>query len=370
MTGRKMELTLINSLAKVTYMSLLMLATPSFANASDVTANGIEVSNSIQQTRNISGVVKDAKGEPIIGANVVVKGTTNGNITDLDGRFTLNNVPANAIIQISYVGYVTQEVTVGNKSNLDIVLQEDNETLQEVVVVGYGTTVKKDLTTAVTSVKSKDFLQGAANDPMQMIDGKVAGVTISSTAAADPNSSSVIQVRGAASPNAGNTPLIVIDGMPGGDLRNLSQQDIETITVLKDGSAAAIYGSRGANGVILVTTKSGKAGKTTITYDGYVEHDFIAARPDLLTPEEYLANVNGASDQGSRTDWYDALLNTDNFGHNHNVSVSGGSESTVFRVSTNYRKKEAMNIVSDRTEYGIVIIKFSNNNYKMITQRI
>lgn len=376
MTKRKMELILTGSLAKVTYVSLLMLATPSFANASNSLAKGNEVSLVAQQTKTISGVVKDANGEPIIGANVVVKGTTNGNITDLDGRFTLNNVPANAVLQISYVGYATQEVAVGNKSSLEIILKEDTETLQEVVVVGYGTTVKKDLTTAVTSVKSKDFLQGAANDPMQMIDGKVAGVTISSTAAADPNSTSSIQVRGAASPNAGNSPLVVIDGMPGGDLRNLSQQDIETITVLKDGSAAAIYGSRGANGVILVTTKSGKSGKTTITYDGYVEHDIVAAHPDLLSPEEYLAKVNGASDQGSKTDWYDALLNTGNFGHNHNISVSGGSESTVFRVSTNYREKEAMDIVSDRTEYGIRgnfrhktlegLLEFSGNmNYRI-----
>ncbi len=204
MTKRKMELILTGSLAKVTYVSLLMLATPSFANASNSLAKGNEVSLVAQQTKTISGVVKDANGEPIIGANVVVKGTTNGNITDLDGRFTLNNVPANAVLQISYVGYATQEVAVGNKSSLEIILKEDTETLQEVVVVGYGTTVKKDLTTAVTSVKSKDFLQGAANDPMQMIDGKVAGVTISSTAAADPNSTSSIQVRGAASPNAGN----------------------------------------------------------------------------------------------------------------------------------------------------------------------
>lgn len=147
------------------------------------------------------------------------------------------------------------------------------------------------------------------NDPMQMVDGKVAGVVVNSVAAADPNKSGSIQVRGASSLKAGNSPLIVIDGMPGGDLRNLAQSDIESITVLKDGSAAAIYGSRGANGVILVTTKQGKAGKTTITYDGYVEHDFVASKPDVLDAEAYLDKVTGAVDYGHRTNWYDELIN-------------------------------------------------------------
>ena len=153
-----------------------------------------------------------------------------------------------------------------------------------------------------------------------MIDGKVAGVSVSNTAAADPNASPSIQVRGASSLKAGNGPLIVIDGMPGGDLRNLAQQDIESITVLKDGSAAAIYGSRGANGVILVQTKQGKAGKVSITYDGYAEHDFVAARPEILSPEEFVAN-NIGKDYGSRTNWYDELLNKNNFGQNHNLSL-------------------------------------------------
>ena len=255
----------------------------------------------VQQSKVVKGVVVDKSGEPVIGANVVVKGTTNGSITDLDGNFSISDVPANAVLEISYIGYKTQTVEVKGQSSIQVTLLEDSETLDEVVVVGYGSSVKKDLTTAVTSVKSKDFLQGAVNDAMQMVDGKVAGVTVNSAAAADPNSSSSIQVRGASSLKAGNSPLIVIDGMPGGDLRNLAQQDIESITVLKDGSAAAIYGSRGANGVILVTTKQGKAGKTTITYDGYVEHDFVASQPEVLDAESYLEHVTGATDYGYRT---------------------------------------------------------------------
>lgn len=313
-----------------------------------------------QQTKKITGTVVDSKGEPVIGANVIVKGTALGSITDMNGRFVLEQVPENAVLQCSYIGYQSLEIPVKNKSDFHLTLQEDTEALDEVVVVGYGSTVKKDLTTAVTSVKSKDFLQGASNSPLQMIDGKVAGVTVSNTAAADPNASPSIQVRGASSLKAGNGPLIVIDGMPGGDLRNLAQQDIESITVLKDGSAAAIYGSRGANGVILVQTKQGKSGRVSISYDGYVEHDFVAARPDILSPEEFVAH-NIGKDYGSRTVWYDELLNKKNIGHNHNIALSGGSETTLFRISANYREKEGLDIATDRKEYGL------RANFKQIT---
>ena len=307
----------------------------------------------IQQGRTLTGTVVDNFGDPVIGANVIVKGTTIGNITDVNGTFTVENVPDDAVLQISYIGFKTLEVPVKGQTTFNITLQEDTENLQEVVVVGYGSSVKKDLTTAVTSVSSKDFLAGAVNDPMQMVDGKVAGVVVNSVAAADPNTSGSIQVRGASSLKAGNSPLIVIDGMPGGDLRNLAQSDIESITVLKDGSAAAIYGSRGANGVILVTTKQGKAGKTTITYDGYVEHDFVASKPDVLDAEAYLDKVTGAVDYGHRTNWYDELINKNNFGHNHNISLSGGSETTIFRMSANFKGKEGLDIASDRKEYGL-----------------
>lgn len=344
----------IIQIAKVSTFCLLFSAFS--ANTIEIkasTTGDLAEMNIVQQNKKVTGVVVDTNGNSIIGANVVVKGTTNGSITDIDGKFTIENVQENATLLISYIGYKSQEVSVKGQTALNITLVEDSETLQEVVVVGYGSSVKKDLTTAVTSVKSKDFLQGAANDAMQMIDGKVAGVTVSSTAAADPNSSSSIQVRGASSLKAGNTPLIVIDGMPGGDLRSIAQQDIESITVLKDGSAAAIYGSRGANGVILVQTKQGKAGKVKLSYDGYVEHDFVASRPDVLDAESYLANVTGAKDYGYRTDWYDELLNKNNIGHNHNISLSGGSESTIFRISANYKEKEGLDIVSDRKEYGL-----------------
>lgn len=344
----------INQITKVaTFCLLISVFSANATENKTPTSNELAEKNVVQQNKKVTGVVVDTYDNPIIGANVVVKGTTNGNITDLDGKFTLENVPENSVLLISYIGYKSQEISVKNQTALNIRLEEDSETLQEVVVVGYGSSVKKDLTTAVTSVKSKDFLQGAANDAMQMIDGKVAGVTVSSTAAADPNSNSGIQVRGASSLKAGNSPLIVIDGMPGGDLRNIAQQDIESITVLKDGSAAAIYGSRGANGVILVQTKQGKAGKTTISYDGYIEHDFVASKPDVLDAESYLANVTGAKDYGYRTNWYDELINKSNVGHNHNISLSGGSETTIFRISANFKEKEGLDIATNRKEYGL-----------------
>jgi len=298
----------------------------------------------------VKGVVKDVAGLEVIGANVTEKGTLNGIVTDVDGKFTLNVKPG-SILVISYIGYTTQELPAA--ADMQITLSEDTQKLEEVVVVGYGSSVKKDLTTAVTSVKSSDFLQGATNNPLQLINGKVAGVSLSGESAVDPNADpNKIQVRGASSLKAGNSPLIVIDGMPGGDLRSLSQQDIESITVLKDGSAAAIYGSRAANGVILVQTKQGKSGKVSISYDGYVEHDFIADRPDILSADEFVARGIDV-DHGYRTDWYDELLNKSNFGQNHNIALSGGSESTIFRISANYKTKEGLDIATNRKETGI-----------------
>ncbi|HEX8529669.1 MAG TPA: SusC/RagA family TonB-linked outer membrane protein, partial [Cytophagales bacterium] len=205
---------------------------------------------------------------------------------------------------------------------------------------------------AVTTVSSKDFVAGAFNNPLQQIEGRVPGLTISNPAAGDPNGNVTLQVRGASSLDAGNAPLIVIDGMPGGDLRTLAQQDIESISVLRDAAASAIYGSRGANGVILVQTKRGKSGKVSVTYDSFIEHDRVAARPDVLSAEEFLAREIDR-DEGARTDWYDELIRKDNFGQNHLLSVSGGTENTNFRVSANYRNKTAIDIATKRREYGL-----------------
>ncbi|NJK98820.1 MAG: TonB-dependent receptor plug domain-containing protein [Bacteroidales bacterium] len=215
-----------------------------------------------QQNR-VTGTVKDAlTGEPLPGVNVIIEGSTQGVVTDMDGKFSIDLPSNNVTLVFSYIGYINEKVVYTGQSTIDIGLTTDVKNLEEVVVVGYGTLQKKDLTSSVTTVRSEDLLQGSFNSPLQMVEGKIAGVTISNPAAADPNRNTDIQVRGASSIDAGVGPLIIVDGMPGGDLRNIPQQDIESITVLKDGSSAAIYGSRAANGVILIQTK--KAGRAKL----------------------------------------------------------------------------------------------------------
>jgi len=304
------------------------------------------------QNRVVSGTVSNAADNtPMARVSVQVKGTTTGTTTQANGSYSITVPSSQSVLVFSNAGFAPQEIPVQNSTSIDVQLSPNTTKMDEVVVVGYGSVQRKELTSAVTTIRSKDFLQGATNSPLQLIDGKVAGVTISSPAAADPNQNTNVQVRGAASIEAGNGPLIVIDGMPGGDLRNIAQQDIESITVLKDASASAIYGSRGANGVILVQTKQGKAGKVTLTYDSYLEKDVIANKPDILSAEEFLAHQRDA-DKGARTNWYDELIRKDNFGQNHYLSLAGGNQNTIFRISGNYKDKTAIDIASQRQEYG------------------
>lgn len=299
----------------------------------------------------VTGKILDNNGKPLSGVSVLEKGTNNGTSTNDEGSFSLTVAGPSSVLLVSFVGFESREITVGNQTTFNVQLQSSNQQMNEVVVVGYGSVQRRELTSAVTTVRSKDFLQGAVNSPLQLIEGKVAGVTISNPAAADPNRSTDVQVRGAASLTAGNGPLIVIDGMPGGDLRNVAQQDIESITVLKDASASAIYGSRGANGVILVQTKRGRAGKVVVSYDSFVEHDVVANKPDILSAEEFLARGR-STDRGARTAWYDELIRENNFGTNQFLTVSGGNENTLFRLSGNFRNKTAIDIASSRKEYG------------------
>ena len=196
----------------------------------------------LAQSINVQGVVKDETGEAVIGASVIQKGTSNGAVTDFDGNFQLS-VPKNATLVISYIGYSTQEVAVGGKTQFDIVLKEDNAMLSEVVVVGYGTMDKKELTSAISHVGEKDFLTVSSLDPSMMIQGKVAGVSITNTGSGDPNNQASIQIRGVSSRSAGLGPLIVVDGVPGGNLTNINPNDIASFDVLKDGAASAIYGT-------------------------------------------------------------------------------------------------------------------------------
>lgn len=311
---------------------------------------GFSFPASAQTGSTVTGTVTDEKGETLPAVSIKVKGSAAGANTDADGKYTIK-VPANGTLVFTYVGFTTQEVPVNGRTTINVTLKASATALSEVVVVGYGAVARRDLTSAATTVNSEDFLQGAFNSPLQLIEGKVAGVTTSNPGAADPNRGVDIQVRGAASLEAGNGPLVVIDGMPGGNLRNLAQQDIESITVLKDASASAIYGSRGANGVLIVTTKRGKAGAVSVTYDSYIEHDAIAAKPEILSAEQFL-NREIDLDRGARTNWYNQLIRENNFGQNHFLALSGGGENSLFRISGNYREKSAIDIASDRREYG------------------
>lgn len=241
-----------------------------------------------QQANKVTGIVKDANGEPVIGANVTVKGQSIGTITDIDGRFVLD-APKDAVLQITYIGYVSQEVKVSGKKELNVVLKEDAETLDEVVVVGYGTMKKRDITGSVSSVNTSVLTAGSSPSAADALQGRIAGVNIQKNAGR-PGGSYSIQIRGVSSiKNKNSGPLYVIDGIPTSEgMNDLNPSDIETIDVLKDASATAIYGSRGANGVVIVTTKRGEKGKVSIQYEGNVGFKEASHLPEMMEGDEYV----------------------------------------------------------------------------------
>jgi TonB-linked SusC/RagA family outer membrane protein len=292
------------------------------------------------QERSVSGKVKSSDdGSGIPGVNILEKGTTNGTVTDADGSFTIN-VGANATLVFSFVGYATQEVAVGSQTSLDVSLKSDITSLSEVVVVGYGTQDKKEITSSVVALSPKDFNQGNVNDPTQLLQGKVAGLSIYNRGG-DPNASAVIRLRGISTIGANVQPLVVIDGVIGASLDNVDPSDIESINVLKDGSAAAIYGSRGSSGVILVTTKRGssKAGGLSVTYNGYVAAAEVLTRIPVMSASQFVAA--GGNNLGGNTDWQKEVTRT-GITQVHNLGISGGNQNTTFRLSTNIREVQGI----------------------------
>ncbi|MBN8652724.1 MAG: SusC/RagA family TonB-linked outer membrane protein [Cytophagales bacterium] len=284
-----------------------------------------------QQT--VTGKVTAADdGSGIPGVNVLEKGTTNGTVSDTEGNFRIS-VGANATLVFSFVGYASQEVAVGGQSVVNVSLQSDVTALSEVVVVGYGSQDKKEITGSVVSLSSEQFNRGNVNDPRQLLQGKVPGLSIYNRGG-NPNSSATFRLRGISTIGSNSQPLIVIDGVLGASLDNVDPNDIESINVLKDGSAAAIYGSRGSAGVILVTTKRGKSGKATVDYNGYVAADQVARRQPVMTGSEYVAA--GGNDLGAVTDWQDEVTQT-GVSNVHNIAIASGTQTTSFRASVNYR---------------------------------
>lgn len=301
----------------------------------------------------VRGTVTDETGEPLIGASVKIEGSQLGAATDIDGNYSLSNVEPNATLIFSYIGYVDQKVKVAGRTKIDVTLLENNQVLDEVVVIGYGSLSKKELSSSIVQVDKSQFQQGAMNNAMEMLAGKVAGLNVSTTSAADPNSGSSLQVRGATSLSASNSPLVVIDGVAGGDIRTIAPQDIESMTVLKDAASAAIYGTRGANGVILITTKkgSGTEGKVSVTYDGYYGINFAKGRPDVLSPDEFRASRRG-QDYGASTDWYSEILRDHSYDTNHYLSVDVTNSKGFFSGSMSYKKATGLDIKTARDEFG------------------
>lgn len=293
----------------------------------------------------ISGVVTDDQGVPLQGASVVLKGSNIGTTTDENGKFALNiNAPGTLVF--SSTGFVTKEVATDNQQSFRIRLDRSITSLSEIVVVGYGTQLKKDVSTAISVVSEKDFNRGVTQTAADLLQGKVAGLVIT-TESGDVTAGQTIRLRGISSLTGSSAPFVVIDGVPGMDMTSVAPQDIESISVLKDASAAAIYGSRSASGVILITTKKGRAGQANVQYNGYVAIDNISNKPPMLNAQQWkkYASDNGLDvtglDKGADTDWFDEITRT-GISHNHNLSVSGGGDKGKYRASLNYLDRQGI----------------------------
>lgn len=303
----------------------------------------------------IVGTVTDTQGEPLIGASITIEGEQTGVTTDIDGNYEID-VPEGGRLMFSYIGFTPEKKKIDKAGRLDITMSEDSQLLNEVVVIGYGTMDKKELTSAISHVSEKDFLTVSATDPTMLIQGKVPGVSITNTAAGDPNNIASVQIRGVSSRSAGLGPLIVIDGIPGGSLTNVNPNDIASFDILKDGAASAIYGTRGSNGVILVTTKKGaKDGTYNVTYAASVAWDKIIDELDFMDADDYrnirLGWDDNGTDLGGNYDWFKGVSRT-GFTQKHTLSISGGTERSNFRVSADYRRSNGVDLRSEREEYG------------------
>ena len=319
--------------------------------------NGSMLWQQAQAQKNIIGTVVDEKNQPVPG--VGIKNQTSGKtaVTDNDGKFSIE-ANANDIIRFSYIGYEIQNTTVGTQSSLRIKLQLSSDTkLNDVVVIGYGTLNKDQISSAVTKVDSSGFRQSGARSALDLLVGKVAGLQITRPGGTNPNSGVTVQLRGVTSLSGTQTPLIIIDGIPGGNLDLLSQDDIESFSVLKDGSGAAIYGTRANAGVILVTTKKGKTGPSKFDYNAYVRHEGLVKRPDFMTATQLRERIASkeyvVQDYGGDFDYFYDLINKSNISQNHNFAVSGGSENSNYRASLNYRDLQGFAQQNNRKDYGI-----------------
>jgi TonB-dependent starch-binding outer membrane protein SusC len=341
----------------------------------------------------ITGVVRDVKGEAMPGVSILEKGTSNGVVTDIDGKFSLNVRSSESVLVFSFIGFATQERKVGTQSTIEVILKEDLQNLSEVIVIGYGTQEKKDVTGSMATIKSEDFNRGVVNSPQDLIQGKVAGVNVVAQSG-EPGASQNITVRGPGGIRTGNSPLFVIDGVvidnsnTGGGynpLNFINPQDIESIDVLKDASATAIYGSRGANGVIIVTTKKGKEGVSTLNYTYGLGVANLARQLDVFSAEEYRRQVPAVGgvliDSLANTNWQKEITRTA-LTHNHNLSMNGGSNKLVYYASLGLQDQEGilresdmkrytgrMNVTQKFLEGDILTVDFNLNASQTINKR-
>ena len=311
----------------------------------------------------VKGVITDSSGEPLVGATIAVPGTTTGTTADIDGKFTLK-VEDDQTIQVTSVGFQTVKLKIGKNREFNIVMKDDMQTLKDVVVVGYGMMEKKRVTSSITSIKGDNLVTGLGGSTIATaLQGKVTGLTISGSSS--PNSSNGYQLRGVASVNAGRGPLVVIDGVPGGDLRMINQEDVASIDVLKDASAGAIYGTRAAGGVILVTTKHAQEGKVKATYTTELSTETIRKSLDILSSRDYLEYGLG-QDYGYDTDWYKQLVNENQLSQRHVLSVSGGSKALQVYTSLVYQDLKGIVIGDGRKDYSGRM----NAKYKMFDGKV
>lgn len=312
-----------------------------------------------QQTKFVSGIVKDVSGESLTGVSVKIVGTARGAITDINGSYKIQ-VRSGETLEFSYIGFISQTIRVGEKSELNVTLKEDTKVLDEVVVVGYGSMKRSEVATAITTVKPDEFNIGGADnrDVRSLLEGRVAGLTVTRTGGSSPTDGVAIQLRGVVSINGSISPLVIIDGIPGGNLNLLHSEDIESMEVLKDGSAAAIYGSSANAGVIIITTKKGREGKPVFEYSSYVSRYYKANTPDFLNADEYRSAMNSLGfdpnsyDKGGNADMYDALINKNNVSQSHSLSVSGGTKATTYRASLFYNDLQGIAKANERSQYG------------------
>ena len=373
MTKNESKLLSLQGIAKASAFCLLLSAfSVNAAMAAPAPAGTVDEVMAVQQGKKVTGVVIDGTGEPVIGANVVVKGTTNGTITDFDGNYTIEGVSANDVLVISYIGYLSQEVPVGNQSMIKVTLKEDTQTLDEVVVVGYGTMKKSDVTGSISTAKGDDLVKNQSFSALDNLRGKVSGVNIFSNSSQPGAYSNRVVIRGIATINSSSNPLYVVDGVVMENFDLVNPNDIESMEVLKDAAAAAIYGARGANGVIMVTTKRGKKDGegVAISYQGSVSVSSIARKMDLLNAQEWtdtfmkgLENENkwlGTNWSLNRTDWFtdrnyfdangNPIYDTDwqdeatrtAVSHNHQLNIQQAGKNSSMGAFLNYTDQQGI----------------------------